>query len=314
MGGSNMEWPFIISTFITLFVITLFLSTVIIKKLNFKIRLHSIKKETVVSKQQKAAKKTERKNTAVDKFLRKMELNIEAASLPVTLKEFMLILLGCNILIFSIAAILANIIKALILCVFLTSVIFAILPFFQKRRKQKMLKQLPEALELISNALKTGYSIVQTLDLVAKENFSPLSEEFAKLIQALKFGESFEVAFNDLADRLEIPEMRTVVDTILITRETGGNMTHVIEGLLEIMRENQRLQGEVKALTAQGRISTLVIGSMPIFLFALLMMLSPEYMMLFFSHPLGLIMLVIAGTSQIIGYVVMHKLIQLKVR
>jgi tight adherence protein B len=313
MGGSNMEWPFIICAFLTIFALTLYISTVVLKKLNFKVRLHQIKKESVIGKQEKTEKAT-KNTTKLSKFSRKLELNIEAAAIPLTLNEFLFVFMICNVLIILVGTLVISLFSSIIFSMLFSSLVFIILPIFHKRRKAKMIRQLPDALELISNALKTGYSIVQTLDLVSKENFSPLSDEFAKLIKALKYGESLEVAFNDLADRIDIPEVRTVVDTILITRETGGNMTHVIEGLLEMMRENQRLQGEVKALTAQGRISSLVIGSLPIFLFALLMMISPEYMMLLFSHPLGIIMIVIAGVSQIIGYVMMHKLIQLKVR
>ncbi|WP_158217607.1 type II secretion system F family protein [Lottiidibacillus patelloidae] len=308
-----MEWAFIICVFLTVLILTIFFGTFIVQKINYKLRIRYIMKENIITKKNKK-KKVPRKDNTIGKFMQKLEMNIDAAAIPLSPKEFIVILLVINVLIIIFTTFLLSIVKSFIICIMLDGLIFFILPKFHQRRKNKMVAQLPDVLDLISNALKTGYSIVQTLDLVSKENFSPLSEEFGKLVQALKFGESFEVAFNDLAKRLDIREIQTVVDTILITRETGGNMTHVIEGLLEIMRENQRLQGEVKALTAQGRISSLVIGSMPIFLFAVLMMISPDYMMLLFSHPLGIIMVIIAVVSQIIGYVIMHKLIQLKVR
>ncbi|OZM57021.1 hypothetical protein CIB95_09635 [Lottiidibacillus patelloidae] len=313
MGGNSMEWAFIICVFLTVLILTIFFGTFIVQKINYKLRIRYIMKENIITKKNKK-KKVPRKDNTIGKFMQKLEMNIDAAAIPLSPKEFIVILLVINVLIIIFTTFLLSIVKSFIICIMLDGLIFFILPKFHQRRKNKMVAQLPDVLDLISNALKTGYSIVQTLDLVSKENFSPLSEEFGKLVQALKFGESFEVAFNDLAKRLDIREIQTVVDTILITRETGGNMTHVIEGLLEIMRENQRLQGEVKALTAQGRISSLVIGSMPIFLFAVLMMISPDYMMLLFSHPLGIIMVIIAVVSQIIGYVIMHKLIQLKVR
>jgi tight adherence protein B len=308
-----MEWVFIICLFLTVLTFLVFIGTFLVKKVKYKLRIRYIMKDNIITEKRKK-KKTSRKENAIGKFMQKLEMNIDAAAIPLSPQEFLMILLGINALIIIFTAFLFSIMKSIIICILLDGIIFVILPKFHQRRKNKMVAQLPDVLDLISNALKTGYSIVQTLDLVSKENFAPLSEEFGKLVQALKYGESFEVAFNDLAKRLEIQEIHTVVDTILITRETGGNMTHVIEGLLEVMRENQRLQGEVKALSAQGRISSWVIGSMPLFLFAILMMINPEYMMLLFNHPIGIVMVIVAGISQIIGYVIMHKLIQLKVR
>jgi tight adherence protein B len=310
-----MLWAFLICLYITIFIITTFFGYVLIQKFYYKIRLRVLMKESEQPKKDKQKEtKVPIKVSPYGKFLQKLGTNLEAAAIPLTPKEFLAILLGFNVLILLIGTIVSSFAKTFILCIVIDFVLFRFLPRFQKRKKQKMVQQLPDALDLISNALKTGYSIVQTLDLVSKENFSPLSDEFAKLIQALKYGEPFEKAFTELAARLDIPELKTVVDTILITRETGGNMTHVIDGLLEMMRENQRLQGEVKALTAQGRISSWVIGSLPLFLFALLTMISPEYMLLLFKHPLGIVMVIVAAISQIIGYAVMHKLIQLKVR
>jgi tight adherence protein B len=311
--GVSMEWVFIICLFLTVLTFLVFIGTFLAKKVKYKLRIRYIMKDNIITEKRKK-KKTSRKENAIGKFMQKLEMNIDAAAIPLSPQEFLMILLGINALIIIFTAFLFSIMKSIIICILLDGIIFVILPKFHQRRKNKMVAQLPDVLDLISNALKTGYSIVQTLDLVSKENFAPLSEEFGKLVQALKYGESFEVAFNDLAKRLEIQEIHTVVDTILITRETGGNMTHVIEGLLEVMRENQRLQGEVKALSAQGRISSWVIGSMPLFLFAILMMINPEYMMLLFNHPIGIVMVIVAGISQIIGYVIMHKLIQLKVR
>jgi tight adherence protein B len=307
-----MYLALIITLFISVFTFTVFIGSYILPKLSFRYRMKHLINETELIKKEKK-KSTTKDNSRFGKFMKKLEVDIEAASLPLTPKEFLFILMGSNILIILIGTVIASLKVSVFICIILDFLVFRILPRFQKRRKNKMVQQLPDVLDLISNAMKTGYSIVQTIDLVSKENFQPISEEFEKLVQALKYGESFEKAFTDLANRLDIPELKTVVDTILITRETGGNMTHVIDGLLEMMRENQRLQGEVKALTAQGRISSWVIGSLPLFLFALLTFISPDYMLLLFQHPLGIAMVVVAGISQIIGYVVMHKLIQLKV-
>jgi tight adherence protein B len=313
MGGSNMTWVFIFCVFISIFTFTAFIGSFFLPKFYYKIRLRTMMSDTEKVKK-KEAKKAPKKNSLYTKFLDKLELDIEAAAIPVTPKEFLLILLFCNVFLVLVLSIIASFGKALLFCIVLDIVTFRILPRFQKRRKKLMAEQLPDVLDLISNALKTGYSIVQTIDLVSKENFEPLSTEFRKLVQALKFGEPFEKAFTDLSDRLDMPELTTVVDTILITRETGGNMTHVIDGLLEMIRENQRLQGEVKALTAQGRISAWVIGLLPVLLFALLLLISPEYMMLLFSHPLGIGMLVVATILEVVGFVVMNKLTKLDVR
>lgn len=243
-----------------------------------------------------------------------LEAQLQAASIYLTPHEFLWLVGLGNGLLLVIGALFGALLEALALCLLVVGAIYFVLQGLTQRRKQKMIQQLPDALNLMSNAMKSGYSILQTIDLVSKEDFVPLSNEFAHLVQALKFGESFEKAFRDFADRVELPEVTTVVDTILITRETGGNMTQVIDGLVVMLHENDRLEGEIRSLSAQGKMSAWIIGSLPTALFLIMFMINRDYIMALFEVGFGIALLVVAGLMQFIGVMFLRKIIRLKVR
>jgi len=246
-------------------------------------------------------------------FWNALERKLAAASIPVTPKEFISIALGAGLLL-ALLAFLWGLLPSLTLGALFYGMIVVLLKQLPARKKRKIAAQLGDALLLVSSALKSGYSIVQAIDLVAKENMHPISEQFQTLIHSIKLGEPFEKALADFADRLDIEELTLVTDTILITRETGGNVTEVIDKLMEVMRENERLAEEVRAVSAQGRMSAWVIGLLPLFLFVFLTLISPEYMSALFSNVFGIVLLGVAAGSQAIGIWILRKMIRFEIR
>lgn len=265
-------------------------------------------------KEQPKEKNVQPKKTFQNGLFLGLEAQLQAASIFLTPVEFLRLVGWGNGLLLLVGLVFGAFLEALALCLLFDGAIYFVLKGLAQRRKRKMIQQLPDALTLMSNAMKSGYSILQTIDLVSKEDFVPLSYEFAHLVQALKFGESFEKAFRDFADRVELSEVTTVVDTILITRETGGNMTMVIDGLVEMLQENDRLEGEIRSLSAQGKMSAWIVGSMPTVLFLAMFGLNREYMMAFFEVGFGIAILAFAATMQFIGVMFLRKIIRLKVR
>ncbi|WP_181833060.1 type II secretion system F family protein [Bacillus taeanensis] len=304
-----MNWSVYLSLFSFILTISLYIGYKVLPNIYFKIRIRLVTRRLV--KQGKNKKNT--KSKWLDSIYKKLDIELKAASLPVTSRELLLVLAWTNFFILF-TVLMWGFTIFFLLFISINGVLYLYIRLRKHQKKKLMLKQLPNALELISSALKTGYSIVQTLDLVAKENFPPLSEEFHKLFQALQLGENFEKSFTDFAKRLDIPELTNVVDTILITRETGGNVTEVIDGLLTIIRENEKLNGEVKTLTAQGKISGLIVGLLPLALFIMFYLINPSYMMVLFKNIIGIFILGTAVLLQIIGIIVMKKIITLKVR
>jgi tight adherence protein B len=307
-----MSWLLYLSLFSFILTFTLYIGYKRLPKIYFKRRSRAISKKAT-KKQTEENSQNEKNSLLLDKVYKKLDLQLKAATLPITPQEALKVLAWTNAFIFS-TVLIWGFPGFLLLCITANGAIYLYIRIRKQQRKKRMLKQLPDVLELMSSAMKTGYSIVQTLDLVAKEKFSPLSEEFYKLFQTLQFGENFEKAFTEFSERLDIPEITNVVDTILITRETGGNVTEVIDGLLTMIRENETLNGEVKTLTAQGKISGFIVGLLPFGLFIMFYFMNPSYMMVLFKNPIGFFIIGTAVILQIIGMIVIKKIISLKVR
>ncbi|WP_139491378.1 type II secretion system F family protein [Brevibacillus dissolubilis] len=300
----------VLSIFGGLFALCLAYLYLFLPRIYFRLRLKRLFKTMNPPPKNKEAEPIKNKRLAV--WYQRVEAEVQAAELPVTTREFLLILMWLNLASLVLLLLLGWI--ALLILLLVNASAFILLRVFQMRRQQMLVQLLPDVLILMSNALKAGYSIVQTIDLLSREDFGPLSKEFGKLSQALRYGENFEKAFQNFAATLNLHEIDTVVDTILITRETGGNLTNVIDSLVLILEENQRLLGEVRSLTAQGRISALVVGMLPSAFFLFMYLFNPFYIMILFESTLGISMLIVAVLMQIAGFIIMNKLIKLKVR
>lgn len=242
-----------------------------------------------------------------------LQRRLVAAAVPLTPREFLVLLGGVGAALLALGFVWGPLPSVAIGAV-LYGAVATVLKRLPERRKERMAALLPDALLLVSSSLKSGYSFVQAIDLVAREQLQPLSEEFQHLTQSIKLGEPFDKAMTDFGKRLDIEELTLVVDTVLITRETGGNVTQVIDELLEVMRENERLAEEVKAVSAQGRMSAWVVGMLPLFLFLFLYAISPDYMSALLESAIGIALLVIAAGSQAIGIAIIRKMLRFKIR
>jgi tight adherence protein B len=288
-------------------------------KLNFKKRVTSLTVDLlkVVKKKKKRESKSIyalKGNFLYRGILQDIELTLEITTIPLKPNEILRVFLWGTISLSLLSTLFVGYIGALVTFVTAHIILIFLLKSFKSKRKKRMEELIPDVLELMSNSLKTGYSFIQTIDIIRKEKIQPLSFEFDKLYQALILGESFERALQQFADRVDIPEIQTVTDALLITKETGGNISYVIDSLLNIIRENQQLMNEAKTLTAQGKITGWIVGSMPVGITILLYLLSPTYMMKMFTHPLGIALYVVSAFLQIIGIFVIKKLIKIEVR
>jgi len=262
-------------------------------------------------KKRKPHKKKDNKNTWNQSIFLTMEHYLQATSFPITPKEFISILIWLNIFFLLLGFEIGFFPSILLIGSVNVSISFYLIHARKKQRK-KFSEQLPDILGLMSNSLKSGYSIMQAIEMISDEKIHPISDEFYKLYQSLKFGENVDKAFQDFAKRLDVPDLTAIVDAILITRETGGNMTFVIDSLIKIMKERKVLEGEIKALSAQGRLSGYILGLLPTALFLLLYMINQEYMSILFKHPLGLILIAFSLIFQMIGILIIRKMVRLK--
>ena len=181
------------------------------------------------------------------------------------------------------------------------------------RRMKAFNGQLGDALILIANSLRTGYSFMQASDMVAQEMRPPISSEFSRTVKEMNLGVTIEDALANLGKRINSEDLDLVLTAVLIQRQVGGNLSEVLDNIARTIRERVRIRGEIRTLTAQGRISGIIVSLLPVVLGLVIYLLNPEYVKLLFVHPVGKIMLGVAGLGQVIGIIVIRRIVDIEV-
>ena len=192
------------------------------------------------------------------------------------------------------------------------------LPFiyiwFKVARRIKLFnRQLPDALDLLSSSVKAGQSLNSAIQNVADEMPEPICDEFRIMSDEMSFGVSFDIALINMRMRVNTPDMRFLTTALVIQKDTGGNLSEVLDGLQKTIRERFRILGQVKTLTAQGKLSGLIVGILPVALCAFLYFANPGYMGPIFSDKIGQYLLGAAVTLQFLGLMLIRKIVNIKV-
>ena len=190
---------------------------------------------------------------------------------------------------------------------------FLYLLYKKNKRMNKLYEQLPDTLELISRALKAGHAFTGGMKLVADEFPDPIGPEFAETLAEINFGISVQDALKNLAGRVDCSEMKYFVVAVSIQRDTGGNLTEILDTLAYLIRERFKLRGKIRTLAAEGKFSAIVLLALPIVMLIAIYFLNPNYITTLFIKPVGQIMLIAASILMIIGTIVMKKMINIKV-
>ena len=182
----------------------------------------------------------------------------------------------------------------------------------KKRRIQLLEAQLPDAIDLIARAVRAGHPLSAGLGMAADEAPEPLASEFRITFEEQKFGLPFEEALLGLGDRVEVVDIRILITAILVQREVGGNLSETLETIAETMRARFNLKRQVRVYTAQGRMSGYTLAALPILVGFAIMLINPDYMRTLFHEPLGRSMLVGAGMLQLIGFLWIRKIVDIR--
>ena len=182
------------------------------------------------------------------------------------------------------------------------------LRMLKKQRLAKFNEQLEDALLSMSSALKAGFSITQALENVASENRYPISFEFTLLMHELRLGVQFDTALRKMADRLDSQDFELVAVAIITARQTGGELTSVLEELAGVIRERMRIMQRVRALTSQGRLQAWLIASVPFVLMFVMMRLAPDLMDAFLGSLVGVIVLLVVIVMVVCGFLWIRKI------
>jgi tight adherence protein B len=205
-----------------------------------------------------------------------------------------------------------------LLSVVAAAAVFACLPYLfllhkRSQRLRQMEEQLPQALDFLARSMRAGHAFSISLEMVGQELPDPLGMEFRTLFNEQNLGAPLEVAFQNFSYRVPLLDVRLFVSSVLLQRQTGGNLSEILVRLAQIIRERFRLRGQVRAASAHGRLTALILTALPIVLVIALMILVPAYLPLLAHDPDGKWLLAGAAVAQVLGYFIMRRITDIKV-
>jgi len=255
----------------------------------------------------------ERMLTGITPF-RKLDRMLDQAGLKIQLHVFLLY------------AMTAAVVPAIGLYIFYHKALFALLVapllFFiivmtlhimKKRREEKLTEQLPDLLMMFARSLRAGHSLTSAVELVGLETPNPAGELFKTAYEQQKLGMRITDTLASMTDRIESLDLRFFITAISINSEIGGNLAEILDKLAATIRERLKVRRQVRVYTAQGRLSGYVLAALPIFMFIMFFIMNPAYEMLLIKDKTGNYLLIFAVVMQIIGYLVIRKIINIRI-
>ncbi len=183
----------------------------------------------------------------------------------------------------------------------------------KRRRVAAFEKQFADALDILTGALRAGLAFSGAIQVVAEEAPDPVSKEFTIVFEENRLGLDMKEALRHLAERVDCAELRMFVTAVILQRETGGNLAEILESTAYIIRDRFRILGEVRAMTAQQRFSGLILTLLPLGMAGLFTVMAPDYMRALITDPVGPYIIGGALTLQVIGYLIIRKIVDIKV-
>lgn len=248
------------------------------------------------------------------KLARSFDTRLTDADVPLKSEEFLVLVSAATAFFWVLAAIYTgNILLSATLIIFVPLIASFWLKSKAQRRLTRFDQQICDALVIMSNSLRSGFSFLQTMDLVRKELPPPISQEFGRAFQEMNLGTPTEEALINLMKRVKSQDLELVITAVLIQRQVGGNLAEVLDNIASTIRERVRIKGEIKTLTAQGRASGFVIGLLPVGIAAVLMVINPSYLMPLVTKPGGIMALSLAVGMEIVGIILIKRIVNIQV-
>lgn len=250
----------------------------------------------------------------ISNYREKLTAKLGQAGIAMKGSEFILMDIIITVFFACLGMIFTRIISGGILIGAISAVLpYAYVMYLRSKRIKAFNNQLVDSLVLMTNSLRAGYSFLQAIETVARESVPPISEEFERIMKENNLGVSIETALDNFSKRMENDDVDLIVTAVMINREIGGNLAEIFDNIAETIRERIRIKGEIKTLTAQGRMSGTIVGSLPFVLGAIIFVRNPDFMKLMFDEPLGRMMLLTAGAMMGIGIFSIYKIVNIKV-
>ena len=236
------------------------------------------------------------------------------ADLKIKVSEYMLLNIGSVLVLFLVGY---GAFRSLFLAVaFAVAGYFAPRIYVSYRIRQRLTAfndQLSDSINLLANSLRSGYSLLQSMETVSNELGPPLASEFGRVVQEIALGLSTEQALANMLRRIESDDLDMLVTAINVQHEVGGNLAEILETIGHTIRERVRIKGEIRVLTAQQMITAYLISFLPVGLGMILYVINADYIGLLFSEPCGWIMVAVALTIIVVGFVIIRKIVDIEV-
>lgn len=216
------------------------------------------------------------------------------------------------------AALAVSMLSVNLLFVVLAGLVAAAIPFIhvwwkRKKRFDRFLEHLPDALDLMSRALSAGHAFAEAMHMVSTEMPEPIATEFRKTYEEQNLGLSLKLALENLTQRIPLLDLRMCVTAVLIQRETGGNLAEILEKVAYTIRERFRIMGDLKTLTTSSRLSAWILCGLPIFVALGVSVLNPDYMSVLWKDPRGHYLIAAALILQVSGMLIVRKILDIKI-
>jgi tight adherence protein B len=183
----------------------------------------------------------------------------------------------------------------------------------KKRRLNRFEEVFPEAIDMLGRAVRAGHPLSAGIQMVGQEMAEPVAGEFRTIFEEQRFGVPFADALMGMVDRIDLVDVRIFVTAVLVQREVGGNLSEILENISGTVRARFKIRRQLRTYTAQGRMTGMVVGAMPIVVGLAFYAINPEYISVLFEHRLGRLMLTFAITMQIFGYLWIRKVVNIEI-
>jgi tight adherence protein B len=238
--------------------------------------------------------------------------NLQAAGVRLSPVDFVLLAISGTVVSAALGLLVGGLLLAVALGALAPLVARALLSVLAGRRRAAFADQLDDSLQLMAGSLRAGHSLLRAMDSVATEAASPTSEEFARIVNETRVGRDLSDALDELAQRMRSDDFTWVAQAIAIHREVGGNLAEVLDRVGHTIRERNAIRRQVKALSAEGKLSAIVLMALPVGISAFLFTTNPSYMSVFIETPVGYGMLAVALLLLTAGGLWLRKTVQIK--
>jgi tight adherence protein B len=244
----------------------------------------------------------------------RLRLLLEQASVQMQLGTFVLIALALPIFTFIFLLALGRpIYQCLVAALLAAAVPFAVTAVMRQKRFNRFEEQFPEAMDLLGRAVRAGHAFTTGFELIGTELSDPVGAEFRIAFQQQNLGLPLTEALQNMSVRVPLPDVRIFVSSLQIQRESGGNLGEILDTMSYVVRERFKLRRQIRIFTAEGRMSSYMLTAIPFVALGGMAILQPDYIRPLFTDPRGQMALTVGAVLQVIGYVVINKIIKIKV-